>query len=126
MRSVNKVILIGHLAADPEIRETKSPHEVANISLATNRDWVTTEGEAKQATDFHRIVVWDGLVKVCQDFLTKGMGIYLEGKIQNRSYETKTGDKRYVTEIQADVINILSWKKKGERQEVSLEEPKVD
>ncbi len=128
MRSVNKVILIGHLASDPEIRQTKSGKQVASFSLATNRDWVTSDGESKQATDFHRIVAWGDLVNVFQDFLAKGMCVYLEGRLSNHSYETKSGDKRYVTEIVADTISILTFREKGifENQSFSLEDPKAN
>jgi len=114
MRSLNKVMLIGHLAADPEIRQTPNGNPVASFSLATNRDWTTGSGEAKKATDFHRIVVWGKPAETVSKYFQKGMGVYLEGRLTNRSYEGKDGNKKYITEIVCTEFNMLSYKKNAE------------
>lgn len=116
MRSLNRVTLMGNLAADPDLKETNSGRTVANFALATNHRWKDKEGEEKSSTDFHRIIAWNKLGEICGEYLKKGSGIYLEGKLRNRSYETKEGEKKYVTEIVADNINILTWKKARDGQ----------
>lgn len=114
MRSLNKVMLIGHLAADPELRQTKNEHPVATFSLATNRDWITGSGEAKKATDFHRIVVWGKPAEIVSKYFKKGMGVYVEGRLTNRSYEGKDGQKKFMTEVVCNEFNMLSYKKNSE------------
>ena len=111
MRTLNRVELIGNLAADPDIRETLSGKKVANFSIATNRGWKSPQGSEKHATDYHRVVAWNKLGEICGEHLKKGSSVLIDGALRNRSYETKEGDKRYVTEIQANNINILTWKK---------------
>lgn len=119
MRSINRVILIGHLAKDPEIRTTKSGKQVASFSVATNYD-TTIEGEKKQYVDFHRITAWGKLAEVAEKWLKKGMGVYIEGRLHNNTFE-KDGQKKTTTEIVLDTLNILQWKKGGE--EVNVAEP---
>lgn len=121
MRSINKVILIGHLAKDPEVHETKTGKKIAKFSIATNYD-TTIEGERKQYTDFHRIVAWKQLADVAEKWLKKGMGVYVEGRLHNNQYE-KDGVKRSMTEIVVDNLNILKWGK-GESggKEVNVED----
>ena len=121
MRSVNKVILVGHLAADPEVFTTKTGKTRATFPVATHRA-TTSDGEKKEVTDYHRVVTWGKLGEICAKFLAKGVGVYLEGKILNRAYE-KDGERKYMTEIRADEINLLTFKKKGGVEHVSLEEP---
>lgn len=124
MRSMNKVMLIGHLASDPEARQTKTGKTVVNFPLATNRDWYTTEGEKRQEADFHRIIAWQKLGEICCKYIRKGSGVLVEGRISNRSYEDKTGNRKYITEIIADGINILTWTKTEEgANEVNLSKP---
>lgn len=124
MRSVNKVIMIGNLATDPEVRETSKGVKVANFRLATSRDWVTDDGNPdKVTTDFHNVVAWDKLAEVVESYLEKGSGVYIEGRLMNRSYETADKARRFVTEIRLEVLNILTWKKRGGVQEVNLGEP---
>ena len=110
MKSVNKVILVGHLAADPESSPAKSGKTRVSFPLATHRE-VTSEGIKKEVTDYHRIVAWGKLGEVCQTYLTKGQGLYVEGEILNRAFEVN-GERRYSTEIRADEVNMLTWKKK--------------
>ena len=120
MRSVNKVILVGHLAADPEVLETRRGLKVS-FSLATHREH-TSDGEKKEVTDYHRIVAWGKLAENCATYLVRGQGIYLEGSLLNRAFE-KDGERRYVTEVRADEVNMLTWKKKDGIEKVSLEAP---
>ena len=117
---------MGNLAADPEMRETQSGIPVANFALATNRSWKDTEGKEKRATDYHRIIAWNKLGEICGEYLKKGSSIYLEGQLRNRSYETKDGEKKYLTEIVARDINILTWKKNKSGEPDAEMKPIVD
>ncbi|MEO6325966.1 MAG: single-stranded DNA-binding protein [Thermoanaerobaculia bacterium] len=121
MRSVNKVILVGHLAADPEPFTTKTGKVRVTFPVATHRK-STSDGVRKEVTDYHRVVAWGKLAEICATYLTKGQGIYVEGKILNRAYE-KDGERRYATEISADEINMLTWEKKDGVSNVNLESP---
>lgn len=126
MRSLNRVTLIGNLAADPDLRETTTGKKVANFALATNRHWKNSDGEQKRATDYHRVIAWHRLGEICGEYLKKGSSIYLEGMLKNRSYETKEGETKYVTEIVAKDINILTWKKNKDGQPNASVEPIED
>lgn len=122
MRSVNKVILVGHLAADPEVRATPKGQTVANFKVATNRDWKDSDGERHEATDYHKIVAWRKLGEICGQYLKKGSGVYMEGRLMNRLYKDKKGVDRLFTEIVADTVNFISYKKNGEAEEINLTE----
>jgi len=119
MRSVNKIILVGHLAADPEQSTTKTGKTRVTFPVATHRD-TTSEGAPKEVTDYHRVVSWGKLGEICATYLTKGQGVYVEGMLLNRAYETN-GQRRYVTEIRAEEVNMLTWKKKSGVTTVALE-----
>jgi single-strand DNA-binding protein len=121
MRSVNKLILVGNLAADPEVRQTAKGTIVATFPVATNRDF-TSNGEKKKVTDFHRVVAWGKLGEICGKYLEKGKTVYIEGMVINRAYE-KEGERRYVTEIRADEVNMLSFKKERDREQVTIASP---
>ena len=121
MRSVNKVILVGHLAADPESSPSKSGKTRVSFPLATHRE-ATSEGVKKEVTDYHRIVAWGKLGEICQTYLTKGQGLYVEGEILNRAFEVN-GERRYTTEIRADEVNMLTWKRKDGVSSVSIDDP---
>jgi single-strand DNA-binding protein len=121
MRSVNKVILVGHLAADPETSTTSSGRTHVTFPIATHRD-TTSEGAKKEVTDYHRVVSWGKLGEICGKYLAKGQGVYVEGMILNRAYE-KDGQRHYVTEVRADEVNMLTWKKKSGVTKVALEAP---
>jgi single-strand DNA-binding protein len=110
MRSVNKIILVGQVAADPEVRQTAKGTTVATFPVVTERDF-TSNGELKKVTDFHRVVAWGNLGDICGKYLEKGKAVYVEGMLLNRAYE-KDGERRYITEIRADEINMLSYKKR--------------
>jgi single-strand DNA-binding protein len=118
MKSVNKVILVGHVAADPESSEAKTGIRV-NFALATHREY-TSEGVKKEVTDYHRIVAWGKLGEICAKYLSKGQGVYVEGTLLNRAYE-KEGERKYITEVRADEINLLTWKKRMGVEKASLE-----
>jgi len=119
MLSVNKITMIGHVAADPEVRETKTGHLVANFPLATNRP--DYNGSDASTTDYHKIVAWGRLAQLCQDHLTKGAPLYIEGRLANRTYELPDKSKRFLTEIVLEQINLLTFKKKDGVQHVNLE-----
>lgn len=105
--SVNKVILVGNLGKDPELRYTASGTAVANFSLATTERYKDRDGNSQEKTEWHNIVVWRQLAEICGKYLTKGKQIYIEGKIQTRSYDDRDGNKRYITEIVVDQMQML-------------------
>lgn len=103
----NRVKLIGHLGADPEIRSLESGRKVANFRIATNSTCTNEKGELKEDTQWYPIVAWGKLAEICEEHLTKGKKVAVEGKLVHRTYETKDGDKRYVTEILCDELMML-------------------
>lgn len=104
---VNKVILIGRLGADPEIRYTPSGAEVATFRIATSESWTNKSGEKEERTEWHRIVAWRGLAKICGEYLSKGKLVYVEGRLRTRSWEDRDGNKRTTTEIEATDMKML-------------------
>ena len=110
MKSINKVILIGHLGRAPEVRYTQGGAPVANFSLATNEYWTSNTGEKQERTEWHKIVAWGKLAEFCQEYLQKGTYLYVEGKLQTRNYDDRDGVKRYVTEIKATEFGLLERK----------------
>jgi len=107
MAGINKVILIGRLGADPEIRYTNSGMSVANFSLATSTNWVNKSGEREERTDWHKIVAFGRLGEICGEYLNKGKQVYVEGRLQTRSWEDKDGNKRKTTEVVALQLQML-------------------
>jgi len=105
--SVNKVILVGHLGKDPDVRFTTSGSAVANFSLATSEVWNDRDGKRQERTEWHNIVVWGKQAESCGQYLAKGRQVYVEGSIRTRSYDDKSGNKRYITEIVAQRIQFL-------------------
>ena len=105
--SVNKVILVGRLGQDPEVRYTQGGTAVANLRLATDETWKDQSGEKQQRTDWHRVVAWSKLAEICGQYLSKGRLIYVEGRLQTRSWEDREGNKRYTTEVRADNMVML-------------------
>ena len=106
MGSVNKVILVGNLGKDAEVRVTPGGQSVASFSIATTENWTSKEGEKKEQTEWHRIVLWGKTAETLQPYLVKGKQIYLEGRLQTRQWE-KEGQKHYTTEVKADKIVLL-------------------
>ncbi|MEM7052095.1 MAG: single-stranded DNA-binding protein [Acidobacteriota bacterium] len=105
---VNKVILVGNLGRDPEVRNTPSGQSVASFSLATNRRWTDREGQRQEQTEWHNIVCWGKQAEIAGRFLQKGKQIYVEGRLQTRSWDDRnTGEKKYRTEIVCDNFQML-------------------
>ena len=110
-KSLNRVMLIGNLGKDPELRYTTSGTAIATFSLATNESWKDQDGNLQERTEWHNIVAWKKLAEICGEWLKKGKKIYIEGRIQTRSYDDKnTGTKKYITEIVADNMIMLDSK----------------
>jgi len=107
MASVNKVILVGHLGRDPELRYTPSGTAVANFTLATNDAWTDKAGEKQERTEWHRIVVWGKQAEIAGEYLTKGKQIFVEGSLQTREWNDKEGNKRQTTEVKAQRLIML-------------------
>jgi len=107
MAGINKVILIGNLGKDPEIRTLETGAKVATFSLATNEVYKDKDGNKKEVTDWHNIVLWRGLAELAEKYLRKGNQIYLEGKLKSRSYDDKDGNKKYITEVVAENMTFL-------------------
>ncbi len=107
MAGVNKVILVGHLGRDPELRYTQSGQAVANFTLATSESYSKRDGEREERTEWHRIVAWGRLAEICAEYLSKGRQIYIEGRIQTREWEDREGEKRRTTEIVAREMQML-------------------
>jgi len=107
MAGVNKVILIGNLGKDPELRYTPGGQAVASFSLATGEKWRDKDGNMQDRTEWHNIVVWGRSAENAKEYLSKGRPVYIEGRIQTRSWEDKDGNKRYTTEIVAQRLQFL-------------------
>lgn len=119
-RSLNKVLLIGNLTRDPELRYTPQGTAVCTLGMATNRTWVTDSGEKREETEWHRIVAWNKLAELCSQLLFKGRRIYIEGRLQTRQWTGQDGTQRQATEIVLEDMIILDSKRRGE--EVGAEE----
>ena len=126
MRGVNKVILIGNLGRDPEIRYTTSGQSVANFPIATTEVGGSKEGERQEYTEWHRIVAWGRLAEICGEYLTKGKTVYIEGSLRTRSWEDKEGNKRWTTEVVARDLQMLSPSQAKPEQKAELSEDKPD
>jgi single-strand DNA-binding protein len=107
MRGVNKVILIGNLGRDPEIRYTTSGQAVANFTIATTEVRTNKDGKRDEFTEWHRIVAWGRLAEICGEYLSKGKTVYIEGALRTRSWEDKEGKKRWTTEVIAQNMQML-------------------
>lgn len=105
--SVNKVILIGRLGQNPDIRYTPSGAAVANFSVATNENWTDKSGQKQEKTEWHRVVVWGKLAQLCGEYLSKGRQVYLEGRLQTRQWQDKDNQTKYTTEVVASAIQFL-------------------
>jgi single-strand DNA-binding protein len=107
MAGVNKVIVIGRLGADPEVKTVSGGNTVARLSVATSENWTDREGQKQERTEWHRIVVWGKLAELCGKYLSKGRQVYVEGRLQTRSWEDQQGQKRYSTEVVANTVQFL-------------------
>jgi single-strand DNA-binding protein len=113
MAGVNKVILVGNLGADPELRYTGSGTAVADLRLATSRRWTDRQGNQQEDTQWHRVVVWGKQGENCKEYLAKGRQVYVEGRLQTRQWEDRDGNKRYTTEVVAQEVQFLGGGGRG-------------
>jgi single-strand DNA-binding protein len=119
---INKVIILGNLGKDPEMRSTGSK-QVANFSIATTESYKDKAGAKQTTTTWHNIVAWSPLAEICEKYLKKGSQVYIEGKISNRSYENKEGTKVYVSEIVAGTLKMLGGNKDAKNTSEGKSEP---
>lgn len=114
MRSMCRVVLVGHLAADVDLRQTKTGRTIASFPVATNRlvRKNETADQKQEVADFHRVIAWQKLAEICDKYLSKGIAVLIEGRLINRSFEDKEGHRHYRAEIIAESLNILTSKKK--------------
>jgi len=113
-KSLNKATLIGHVGKDAEVRYTGAGMPVATFTIATNETWKDrNSGQTQERTDWHNVVVWNRLAEICGEYVKKGTRIYVEGRIQNRTYDDKDGNKRYISEIVANDIILLDRSGEG-------------
>ena len=118
-RCLNRVMLIGNLTRDPELRYTPGGMAVVSFGLATNRVWVTKQGERKEDAQFHRIVAWNKLAELCSQLLSKGRRVYVDGRIQYREFNDQENNKKQIAEIVIDDMIILDNKGNGNDHNVS-------
>ena len=128
-RSLNKVILIGNLGADPEIRSTSNGSRVANLSLATSRNWKSQAGEKQEKTEWHRVIFWsskfNNVVETIEKYCKKGDKLYVEGRIESRSWQDREGQTRYTTEIIGNELIMLSGRQAPGDSDSYTPAPKV-
>ena len=124
-RGINKVILIGNLGGDPELRTTPGGSSVASFTLATNESWNDKDGTKQERTEWHRIVAWGRLAEICGQYLSKGRQVYIEGRLQTRSWEDKQGNQRKTTEVVARDMQMLGGRGEsgGERPQSAAGTP---
>lgn len=120
MRTINKVILIGNVTRDPEIRTTGNGQMVATLTIATNRTWVTRDNRKMQSAEYHDLVAWAHLAEICEKYIRKGKLIYIEGYLKSRSWDTPEGIRKFKTEIVVDDLVML------DRREASDPDPVPD
>ena len=113
-RGLNKVMIIGHLGRDPEMRYTPSGKPVTSFSLAASRNWTTTDGERRSETEWFNVVAWGGLAEICKQYLKKGQQVYVEGRLQTRRWEDEEGNKRSSVEVVAREMIMLGEREKAE------------
>ncbi len=124
-RGVNKVIIVGSLGADPEVKQLASGNAVANISVATNESWKDkNSGENIEKTEWHRIVVFGKLAEICGQYLRKGSQVYFEGKLQTRKWQDQSGQDRYSTEIMANEMQMLGGRNSSASEVTESTSPK--
>ncbi|HKJ26811.1 MAG TPA: single-stranded DNA-binding protein [Anaerolineales bacterium] len=116
-RGLNKIMIIGHLGRDPEMRYTPKGRPVTNFSLATSRSWKTSDGERREETEWFNVVAWGSLAEICNEYLAKGQQVYIEGRLQTRQWEDDEGQKRKTVEIVAKEMIMLGDRKKNSSTE---------
>ncbi len=123
MRGVNKVILIGNLGRDPDVRYTKDGKAVATLNIATTDTWNDQSGQRQERTEWHRVVLWGKQAEVAKEYLAKGRQVYIEGKLQTRSWDDREGHKRYTTEVRCDQMLMLGGRGDAAGREPPPPEP---
>ena len=113
MAGVNKVILVGNLGKDPEVRHLENGASVANFSIATSETYKDKNGNRQEQTEWHNVVLWRGLAQIAEKYLRKGSQIYVEGKLRTRSWQDKDGNTRYTTEVVGDQMTMLGGRSSG-------------
>lgn len=127
MAGVNKVILLGNLGKDPEVRYLEGGTAVANFTLATSETYKDrTSGERKSITEWHNVVVWRGLAEIAEKYLKKGSQIYIEGKLRSRQWQDKDGNNRYTTEIVADTMQMVGKRDDNASNESTTSSPDIE
>jgi len=121
--ALNKVQLIGNITTNPEVKETPNGQKVASLSIATNRTWKDASWVKQEAVDFHNIVVWGSLAEIIEKYTSKGKKIYVEWRLQTRSWDADDGSKKYKTEIVAENIILLGTKDETKKEEVQDDAP---
>jgi single-strand DNA-binding protein len=121
MASLNKVMLIGNLGKDPEVRYTPSGQAVASFNLATSEKFKNKNGEWEERTEWHRITLWARLAEIAGEYLSKGKTVYIEGRLQTRKWQDNSGNERYTTEIVGEKMQMLSPKGESRRSDVTSE-----
>ena len=120
-RGLNKVMIIGNLGRDPEMRYTPSGKPVTSFSVAVSRSWVKPEGDRTETTDWFNVVAWGRLAEICSQYLTKGSLVYVEGRLETRSWEADNGQKHFRTEVVASDVNILDKRGRAGEESAALE-----
>ena len=121
--SLNKVILIGNLGADPEIKEMPDGTKMAKFSIATSEKYTNKSGEKITNTDWHNIVLWRGIAEIAEKYLNKGDSVCIEGKLKTRSWEDENGNKRYATDVQGDSMTMLGSRRDNESSDMGYNPP---
>ncbi len=125
-RGLNKVMIIGNLGRDPEMRHTPSGRPVTNFSVAASRNWTTQNGEKRSETEWFNVVAWGRLAETCHNYLAKGSRVYIEGRLQTRRWEDSNGNKQSTTEIVANEMLMLDSRRRDRSDAQDQEEPVVD
>jgi len=125
-RGLNKVMIIGRLGRDPEMRYTPSGRPVTTFSIATSRSWNTSDGERRSETEWFNVVAWGSLAEICKQHLNKGQQVYIEGRLQTRNWEDAEGSKHYSTEIVANEMIMLGDRREVNQNHMDVESDEVD
>jgi len=120
MRSLNKVLLIGNLTRDPEITDTEGGVKKGWFTIATNRNWTSRNGEKKEHTDFHNIVVWRKLAELCSAHLKKGSAVLIEGALKNNQFTGRDGEAKKNTEVHAEEVNFITYRRNRDEDQINL------
>jgi single-strand DNA-binding protein len=122
-KSVNKVILLGNLTRDPELRYTEHNKAVCSFGLATNRNWTTETGKKREEPEYHRVVAWEKLAEFCDKYLRKGRKVYVEGRLHTRSFTAKDGTEKAATEIVVEELGLLDPMPDTVREALDFQKP---